>query len=331
MEKRENILNKFKWWLYSLKIAVFKPSNKEKKETTMSAKRKEGIFLFLFLLFPMVQFLIFYVALNLNSILLAFKTYNKIDGTFSFAAFTNFVDVIRDIFVTKKLMIAVKNSAIQAALSLFIMLPINIITAYVVFKKVPFAGFLKIILFMPNLLSSMVFVINARVLIHNAFPIIFNDPSMNLLFGEKTAFWTVLLFGAWMSFAGGLVIYLSAMCSISQDVLEYGELEPLSSFRELVSIIIPMIFPTVITYIVVGIGNFFINQGYFFAFFGGNANQYTSYDTLGYVFFTKVAGDEATYSQYTYAAAGGILFTLIVAPITVMTKSLLEKYGPSED
>ena len=77
--------------------------------------------------------------------------------------------------------------------------------------------------------------------------------------------------------------------------------------------------------------NFFINQGYFFAFFGGNANQYTSYDTLGYVFFTKVAGDEATYSQYTYAAAGGILFTLIVAPITVMTKSLLEKYGPSED
>ncbi len=330
MEKRESIFNKLKWQLYSLKIAVFKPSKKEKKDTTMSAKRKEGIFLFLFLLFPMVQFLIFYVALNLNSILLAFKTYDKVSDTFSFALFANFADVIEDIFVTKELMVAVKNSAIQAGLSLFIMLPINIITAYVVFKKVPFAGFLKVILFMPNLLSAMVFVINARVIIVDAFPIIFNFDK-NLLTSADTAFYTVLLFGAWMGFAGGLVVYLSAMCSISQDVLEYGELEPLSSFRELTSIIIPMIFPTVVTYIVVGIGNFFINQGYFFSFFGGNATRYTPYDTLGYVFFTKVAGDEATYAQYTYAAAGGILFTLIVAPITVITKSLLEKYGPSED
>lgn len=331
MEKRESIFNKIKWWLYSLKIAVFKPNNDKVKDTTLSAKRKERIFLFFFLLFPMVQFIIFYVALNLNSILLAFKSYDVVKGTFSFAGIENFADVINDIFVTKKLVTSVKNSAIQAGLSLFIMLPINIITAYVVFKKVPFAGFLKIILFMPNLLAAMVFVINARVLITHAFPIFFNDPSMNLLYGEKTAFWTVLLFGAWMSFAGGLVVYLSAMCSISQDVLEYGELEPLSSFKELTSIVIPLIFPTVVTYIVVGIGNFFINQGYFFSFFGGNANQYTTYDTLGYVFFTKVAGDEATYAQYTYAAAGGILFTFIVAPITVLVKTLLEKYGPSED
>ena len=65
---------------------------------------------------------------------------------------------------------------------------------------------------------------------------------------------------------------------------------------------------------------------------GGNATKYTPFDTLGYYFFIKVAGNDAvTGADYTYASAGGILFTLIVAPVTIITKNLLEKYGPSED
>jgi hypothetical protein len=49
------------------------------------------------------------------------------------------------------------------------------------------------------------------------------------------------------------------------------------------------------------------------------------------VFFTRIAKSSATIADYPYAAAGGLLFTLVVAPITIVTKSLLEKYGPSED
>jgi ABC-type sugar transport system permease subunit len=135
-----------------------------------------------------------------------------------------------------------------------------------------------------------------------------------------------------MGFAGGLIVYLSAMSSISKEVLEYGQLEPLSSFKELIYIVIPLIFPTIVTYIVITIGGFFINAGHFYSFFGGNATHYTPFDTLGYYFFIKVAGNKAvTEADFTYAAAGGILFTLIVAPVTIITKNLLEKYGPSED
>ena len=144
------------------------------------------------------------------------------------------------------------------------------------------------------------------------------------------AFWTVLIYSFWHGFAGGLIIYLGAMSSISVDVIEYGKLEPLSSLRELWSIVIPLIFPTITTYIVVSIAGFFTNQGAYFSFFGSAAGP-MKYDTLGYVFFTKIARDSATVADYPYASAGGLLFTLIIAPITITVKSLLEKYGPSEE
>jgi ABC-type sugar transport system permease subunit len=271
------------------------------------------------------------VALNINSILLAFQTYDFAKAEYYISGFNNFGDVLRDIFVTGNLMHAVKNSGIQFLVTMFIVTPLNVICAYVVFKKVPFSGFIKVILFMPNMLPAMAFVTNARVLITYGFPEVFGcDFLLNPY--DYSSFWTVLIFGSWMSFAGGLVVYLSAMSSISKEMLEYGGLEPLSSLKELVYIIIPSIFPTIVTYIVVTIGGFFINAGHFYSFFGGNATKYTPFDTLGYYFFIKVAGNDAvTGADYTYASAGGILFTLIVAPVTIITKNLLEKYGPCED
>lgn len=331
MENKETLFSKLKWALYSAKIKLFKPKEKATGENQASARAKERIFIILMLVFPIVQFLIFYVALNFNSILLSFQKYDLENSKYTITGFENFVSVFKDIFVTKELLTAVTNSAIQFVFSM-LMLPINVITAYVVFKKVPFSGFLKIMMFMPNLLSSMVFVLNARILLNYGFPIIFNNPDLHLLNKYNSqSFWTVLIFGCWMSFAGGMVVYLSAMSSISKDVMEYGELEPLSSFQELLSIVIPLIFPTIITYIVVTLAGFFINAGHFYSFFGGNATKHMPYDTLGYYFFVQVAGDEVTPSDYPYAAAGGLVFTLIVAPITILVKNLLEKYGPSEE
>jgi putative aldouronate transport system permease protein len=148
---------------------------------------------------------------------------------------------------------------------------------------------------------------------------------------SENSFYTVLIFGLWMQFASGLIIYLSAMCSISTEVLDYGRLEPLTWWKELTHVIIPSIFPTITTYLVVEIAKFFTYYGFFYSFFGGDGRGETPFDTLGYYFFVKVVGDNVQLKDYPYAAASGLTFTLIVAPLTLLTKHLLEKYGPSED
>lgn len=330
VKEEVSLFNKLKWFFYDLGVRIF---HSHKKSNTIikpsSIKRNQTIFLFFFLLLPTIQFIIFYFGVNFNSILLAFQ--KAPEGVLTFAGFENFSTVLADIFANGKLFISIKNSFIQFVIGMFIGTPLHVTVAYAIFKKIPFSGFFKIMLFMPSMISSMVFVLCGQYLINYGFPQIFGNPDLFLLDRyADSGFWTVLVFAFWHGFAGGLIVYLGAMSSISVDVIEYGKLEPLSSMRELWSIVIPLIFPTITTYIVVGLAGFFTNQGMYFSFFGA-ATGPMKYDTLGYVFFTKIASSEATIADYPYAAAGGLLFTLIVAPVTITTKSLLEKYGPSEE
>lgn len=292
-------------------------------------KRNEQIFLFFFLLYPVLQFIIFYIGVNFNSILLAFQEYDTLKGTFSYVGFATLKTVLEDIFVNGNLTLAIKNSTIQFALNFFLGIPLHIIVAYGVFKKIPCSGFIKIMLFMPNMINSMVFVVCGEYIIENGLPLLFGDGAMNLLSRyNPNSFYTVLFFGFWMQFAGGLIVYLGAMSGIDKEIMEYGKLEQLSSLRELWSIVIPLIFPTITTYIIVGISGFFTNQGFYFSFYSGSSGPY---DTLGYFFFAKVAGKSGGNQYYPYASAGGLLFTLVLTPITLGVRSLLEKYGPGEN
>ncbi len=328
-------LSKIKWAFYDLSVKLF--GNRKKAPTKPSTvKRNKTIFLITLLAFPVIQFAIFYFGVNFNSFILAFQTVGE-DSAYVFGGFANFKRVLDDIFVNKDLVLAIKNSSIQFLLAI-IGIPLHIMVAYSIFKKVPFSGFFKIMLFLPQIISSMVFVICAEYLFKNGLPSIFPSFDGVKLLNQynRSSFTTVLLFGFWMGFAGGLVIYLSAMSSIPIDVIEYGKLEKMSSWQELWYIIVPMIFPTITTYVVVAFAGYFTNYGYFFAFFGGNADAYTLYDTLGYIFFVKIIGNGRTSSvnllkNYPYAAAGGLLFTAVCAPITIIVKKLLEKYGPSEE
>ena len=62
----------------------------------LKKKQKDMIFYILMLAFPVTQFLIFYVGVNFNSILLAFRKYDVLKGEFSWAGFDNFIQVFSD-------------------------------------------------------------------------------------------------------------------------------------------------------------------------------------------------------------------------------------------
>lgn len=330
-----SLSGRIKWSLYDLKVKIFGGRKTPKTSRLNNRKREEKIFLFFFLLLPILQFLIFYVGVAGNTLKLAFEAFNVETREYYFAGFKTFGEVIKSVFVTGKLVTSIKNSAVQFLVGLFIGMPLQITVAYVVFKEVPFAGLYKVLLFMPNIISSLVFVTCVRSMIVQGFPVLFNNPDLRLLNTlEKSSFYTVLIFGLWMNFAGGLIIYLSAMCSISKDIMEYGQLENMSSLKEFRYVVLPSIFPTIVTYIVVAIAAFFTNYGHFYSFYGGDGGGEKIFSTLGYYFFVKVAGGTYTIPDpydYPFVSAAGIMFTAIVAPVTLLTKRLLEKYGPSED
>lgn len=331
--EKTSIFGKVKDFFYGVDVKFHQIFARKRKPKAYNKKLGQNTFLFFFLLFPMVQFLVFYVGVSANTLKLAFQAPDEA-GNYYFT-FDTFKEVFRAFFVTNEMTLLVKNSAIQFLCGLLIGMPLQIMVSYVVFKKVPLAGAYKVILFIPNIISSLVFVICAKALFLRGFPALLNVENLGLLdrYSPKS-FQSVLIFGIWMNFANGMIIYLSAMCSISKDVLEYCELEQMSSFKEFWHIILPLIFPTIVTYIIVAIAGFFTNYGHFYSFYGGEGGGQQQFSTLGFYFFVKVAGGRNTIpspTDYPFVSAAGILFTLVVAPITLLTKYLLEKFGPSED
>lgn len=337
-EGKTSLFGGVKAFVYDVKVKLHQKFGRKKKQKVYNKRLGQNVFLFFFLLFPIAQFLVFYVGVAANTIKLAFqapeKVGNYLTGNYYFTLET-FANVFKAFFVTGEMASMIKNSAWQFLTGLLISMPLQIMVAYVVFKEVPLAGAYKVILFLPNIISSLVFVICGRELMELGIPLIVGDPKLGLLnqYTQKS-FYSVLVFGMWMNFANGLIIYLSAMCSISKDILEYGELEKMSSFQEFWYVVLPSIFPTIVTYIIVAIAAFFTNYGHFYSFYGGEGGANRPFSTLGFYFFVKVAGGTNTIpspADYPFVSAAGIMFTLIVAPVTLITKYLLEKFGPSED
>ena len=59
------------------------------KKKKMARHKTQGIFVLSFIAYPLILFIIFYVAVNVNSIIMAFCE-TKLDGTQMFVGFKNF-------------------------------------------------------------------------------------------------------------------------------------------------------------------------------------------------------------------------------------------------
>ena len=98
-------------------------------------------------------------------------------------------------------------------------------------------------------------------------------------------------------------------------------------------ITLPMVFPTVRTFVIMGVGGIFINQAYMLNFYalGDTGDAAAPYSVFGYFFFRDMYDPTALLTSYPYMAAIGVIFTICAAPLTFGVKYLLERFGPKEE
>lgn len=307
------------------------------------------VFFFAILLIPLSQFLIFYLGINANSLLLSLKEYDGAKYVWNTQGlFKNYVDFLRAIFgkapagmVGKELALfsalpqATLNSLVKYLVSLLIVLPMSVIISYYIYLKIPGGGVFKIFLMLPQIVSSMVFVIIFKYLYAFGFRELFTSlPELYVWTGKPTQFYIIMLYDTFFSLAANMVLYLGAMANVDKSVMEYGNIDGLGSLGKLWHIVLPAIWPTVIVFIMSGIAEFFTSQGSLFSFFGDadGSLETTSY-TLGYWIFVKVyqQGSVTNFAGLPQAAAAGVSFTLVAAPLVLLSKKALEKFGPRED
>lgn len=295
--------------------------------------KKDLIFCIALLIIPIVQFCIFYIGVNFNSIMLSFQditiseqgeyartwTFDTMRGAFEVLTSPNFVKLGG-------------VSLLAYALTLAIGVPLALLFSYYIYKKFPLSKMFRVMLFLPSVISNIVIVLIYQFFVERAIPDIvleFSKQQIDGLISDiNTRFATIMFFNIWFTFGTTTLLYSNSMSGISEELVEAARLDGANQLQEFWHISLPMIFPTLETFLVAGIAGIFTNQISLFSFYGNQAPE--ELQTYGYYLYKSIqmATNETSYPQL---AAMGLIFTAIAVPVTLLAKHLLEKYGPSED
>lgn len=280
---------------------------------------KDNLFVYSLIGYPLILFCIFYVGINFNSIILAFQ---NIDGTGKhFAGFKNFQLFWQEMTGSGNLLFySIINSLKMYAINLVICVPLYICFSYLLFKKCLFNRAISFLVMIPSIMSGLVISLVFVNFIGSNGPLtelcrifgINEGKWINLLHSEEYAFGTTLFYSIWLSFSTSLLVYPTAMRGISPDIFESAKIDGVSNmFQELRYIILPLIYPTLTTFLITGFAAIFSNGGPLLEFYYTSAPSYVS--NMGY-YFTRAVLVDATEFSYPKYAAGGLILTVLIGP-----------------
>ena len=295
----------------------------------VAGNRQRYLFIFFMLIIPIIFFCVFNFGVKFNSILLSLKEYDA--GVYRFIGFGNFKRVFNDIFHDVEVIYSFKNSFIFYCVGLFITLPVSIFTTYMIYKKVPGSEFFKVMAFLPQMLSTIIMTLMYKYFVDKLIPLYcqWRNIAAPNVFYDETKLGVMIFYNVWVNLGANIILYIGAMTRIPQDLIEVGTLEGITLWKEFWLITFPLIFPTITVFIVAGVAGLFTNQCFLYNSYGNYAPQDIS--NLGYYMFVKVVGENSALANYPYASAFGVIFTLVAAPITLLVKYLLEKFGPGAE
>ena len=304
----------------------------KRKFFTIDRSKKDLIFYVAMFAFPVIQFCIFYIAVNFNSILLAFQNVDLLSGQVSWAKFDNFKQVFSDMWNMYTVKVATKNSIIVYVLTILISTPLNLLFSFYLYKKNFGSGLFRIFLFLPSIVSGIVMVLMYQFFVEAAVPTIYHELTGKYMAGlmenMDTRFAVVLFYNIFTGFGVTVLMYSDSMNAISPEVVESGKLDGAVGFKEFWYITLPSIWPTFSTFFVVGIAGLFTNQFNLYSFFSGYAAAEVS--TLGYWMYVKTLNAAGSRADLSYLSALGLILTFITVPLVFGLRKLLS-FGPRED
>jgi len=295
---------------------------------------KTDLFVFLMLLYPIVQFLILWLGVNINSIFLTFKTFYNgelvwitddpalWDGKLS-TIFFNYTTLFGSFSadLTKSMFNA---SLVYFVISCLITLPISLFLSYFIFKKILGSNFFKIIFFLPCVLPLFILTMAYSLALdpeglvagflgwlHVDYGSFFAN-----LFIAKNAQWAVWFFCLWAGLGYDIILLTAGMSRIPRDILESCKMDGVSPMKEFFRIIIPLTWPTITTLFIFGMMSVFtVTFQPFFLVQG----QYGTM-TIGLHIYEASTG-----SGLQEPATLGLFCSVVGAPLIVATRYGLNK------
>lgn len=306
----------------------------KKKEELGQNSVESKLFYAAFALIPSLQFIIFYIAVNLNSFLLAFKEFSAtgLEFTWTFNNFSGwFTNELKNTELWTSLGVSVKSYGIMLITSI----PLGLFFSYYMFKKMPASGIFRVLLFLPSILSAAVLAVIYKNM--SEWALGGPDGIISKIVGETFRFWnkdhrytSMIIFCVFFSFGTNVLMYTNKMNAISPEIIESAHLDGANGLSEFWYIILPQTYPIVQVFLINGFASVCINQYNSHMLFG-YSGMAADVKPIGYLLWSGVQSARGDVSAMTEYAALGLMLTLVIVPLTFLLRWVLNKFGWSED
>ncbi len=175
-----------------------------------------------------------------------------------FIGLGNFKKIFFDSQIAPVFKNAIKNNFVYMAIALFVFIPVQILLAYLIHKKIRGYSFFKLVIFLPFVISSTIV---------GFFSLLVFDPNIGFLntfleslhltsltsswFGDpKKAFYLLTGVIGWQGIGVGMVIILANMKGIPEEVVEASIIDGANEWVRFWRIILPFLKPALINVII---------------------------------------------------------------------------------
>lgn len=287
---------------------------------------KKHLPFYLFLLLPLIQVIIFNY-LPMYGIQIAFKDFKMRRGIMgsSWVGFEHFERMFNDRTFYRVLFNTLKISF----LSLIVNFPLTIIFALMM-NEVKHARFKRVtqtITYLPHFLSWVVVgsfvyqILSPSSGIINALLVKFGLIDNPIYFMIKKEYFVpiYLIVSVWKGLGWSIVIYLAAIAGIDTSLYEAASIDGAGRFRQVLSITLPSIMPTIATMLILSLGSL-LNVGFDAIFNLYNEGTYEVADVISTYVYRRGMID----AKYDYTTAIG-LFQNVASILLVLTGNWVSK------
>lgn len=282
--------------------------NSKWDNTLKTLNRQKLLFV---LIAPSIILTIIFAYLPMVGIKMAFQDYNIYRPEAStWIGFKNFIDI----FTIKEFTDGIKNTIIISLLNLLICFPAGIVFALLLneIKNTAYKKVIQTVSYLPHFLS-WISVIGIVTSLFSEYGII-NDLLVTLTGGahERTMYlaeqWffipNVIILSLWKGVGWGSIVFLAAITGIDQSLYEAAKVDGASKLRQVWSITIPGILPTIMIMLLWQLARLFGDN---FELIYGLQNPFVNVEVIGTIVYKNgIAG-----GNYQMTTAFGLMQGLV--------------------
>ena len=246
------------------------------------------------------------------------EDYSIINGSFDAVNLQNY----RDLFEDDTFIKALKNTGLYVLFVVPTSIILSLVIAVLINNTAKARGFFQTLYFLPYVTSVIAigivwsWIFNSNYGLLNYFLGFFGIEPIPWLNDPDYALWALIIFSIWKSMAFNILIFLSGLSLIPQDIYQAARIDSTPRLRVFLRITVPQLRPIIIYAFLMGFINAFKVYNEVFSLFQGKAGPADSAITVVYYIYDKFYNS----ADYGVASAAAVVLFIIIMALTLLQR-----------